>query len=547
MTALTRVLGRLAGLRPPETPDVLVERDLRLPAPDGIDLLTDLHLPADGAPRPTVLVRTPYGRSGGSSGLLATLARPFAERGYNLVVQSTRGTFGSGGAVDFAREAADGRGVADWIVEQRWSDGTLATFGPSYLSFTQWALASTRPPQLRAMAIQNMSSDRRRSYYPGGSFALDTALEWVQGIAMQQQPNARLAYLRRARAEAGAARMTLPLRDADVVLTGHHVPYYQEWLEYPEPGDPYWEPVRFTPLIADLGIPISFVAGWYDYYLPYELDDWEAARASGVPTRLVVGPWTHRSGRGMLAALGEALEWFDLHLRALPPRQTTPAVRLALQPSSRQWIEGEGWPSSTSSRWHLWPDGALRPPGPPPGPPDRYRYDPADPTPQVGGSSLSRESGPRDNRRLEARDDVLTFTSRPLREPLSIVGPVAADLYVECDREHFDVFARLCDVDRRGRSRNITDGLVRVRPGETALDAEGVQRVVVELFPTAYRFLPGHKVRLQVSSGSHPRYARNLGSGEPLATGTTMRVQSVGLHRDPIHPSALVLPVLDGP
>lgn len=542
MTLLSRTLGRLAGLRPPETPKVLVERDLRLPAPDGAHLLTDLHLPADGAARPTVLVRTPYGRSS----ILAALAFPFAERGYNLVVQSTRGTFGSGGAVDFAKEAGDGRGVADWIVKQRWSDGAIATFGPSYLSFTQWALASTRPPQLRAMAIQIMASDRRRSYYPGGSFALDTALQWVQGIAMQERPNARLAYFREGRARARVARMTLPLSDADLPLTGEHVPYYQEWLEHSEPGDPYWEPIRYTPVIPDLGVPISFVAGWHDYFLPYELDDWEAVAGSGAPTQLVVGPWTHRSGRGMLVALREALDWFDLHLRGLPRRGPGAPVRLALQPN-QGWIEGDGWPRSGPLRWHLWPDAALREPGPPPGPPDRYRYDPADPTPQVGGSTLSPNSGPRDNRRLEARDDVLTFTSRPLREPLTIVGPVGASLYVECDREHFDVFARLCDVDRRGRSRNVTDGLVRLRPGEAALDAEGVRRVAIELFPTAYRFRPGHKVRLQVSGGSHPRYARNLGSGEPLATGTTMLVQSVGLHHDPVHPSAVELPVLERP
>ena len=542
MTLLSRALGRLAGLRPPETPEVLVERDLRLPAPDGVHLLTDLHLPADRAARPTVLVRTPYGRSS----ILGMLALPFAERGYNLVMQSTRGTFGSGGVIDFAREAGDGRSVADWIVTQPWSDGTIATFGPSYLSFTQWALASTRPPQLRAMAIQIMASDRRRSFYPGGSFALDTALEWVQGIALQERPNGRLAYLREPRAKGATARMTLPLRDADLVLTGDHVPYYQDWLQHPEPGDPYWEPMRYTPVIPELGIPISFVAGWYDYFLPYELDDWEAVVRSGAPAQLVVGPWTHRSGRGMLVALREALDWFDLHLRGLGPRQTRAPVRLALQPG-RRWIDGEEWPAATALRWHLWPDGALREPAPPPGPPTRYRYDPADPTPQVGGSTLSRDSGPRDNRRLEARSDVCTFTSRPLREALTIVGPLTAELYLECDRQHFDVFARLCDVDRRGRSRNVTDGLVRIRPGERTPDAEGVQRVVVELFPTAYRFQPGHKVRLQVSGGSHPRYARNLGSGEPLATGTTMLVQAVGLHHDPVHPSALDLPISERP
>lgn len=542
MTLLSRAFARLAGLRPPETREVLVERDVRLQAPDGVELLTDLHLPADGAARPTVLVRTPYGRTS----ILAALALPFAERGYNLVVQSTRGTFGSGGVINFASEAGDGRSVADWIVEQRWSDGSIAMFGPSYLSFTQWALASTRPPQLRAMAIQIAASDRRASYYAGGSFALDTALEWVQGIATQEQPNRRLAYFREGRARGRTARMVLPLSDADIAATGHHVPYYQEWLQHPEPGDPYWEPVRFSRVLPDLGIPVSFVAGWHDHLLPYELEDWEAVARSGAPTQLVVGPWTHRSGRGMLAELREALDWFDLHLRSRPRVRSAPPVRLALQPG-QGWIEGDGWPSATPRRWHLWPDGALNEHEPPPGPPSRYRYDPGDPTPAVGGSTLSSNAGSRDNGPLEARDDVLTFSSRPLREPLTVVGPVTAELYVECDRPHFDLFARLCDVDRRGRSSNVTDGLVRVKPDGATLDAEGVQRVVVELFRTAYRFLPGHRFRLQVSSGSHPRYARNLGSGEPLATGTTMLVQSVGLHHDPVHPSAVDLAILDGP
>jgi putative CocE/NonD family hydrolase len=542
MTVLSRALARFAGLRSPETPEVLVEPDVRLRAPDGVELLTDLHLPADGAARPTVLVRTPYGRSS----ILAALALPFAERGYNLVIQSTRGTFGSGGAIHFPSEAGDGRSVADWIVEQRWSDGTIATFGPSYLSFTQWALASTRPPQLRAMAIQIMASNRRESYYPGGSFALDTALQWVQGIALQKEPHGRLAYFREGRARGQAARMVLPLRDADLALTGRRVPYYQDWLEHPEPGDPYWEPVRYTRVIPELELPVSFVAGWYDYFLPYELNDWEALSRSGAPVQLVVGPWTHTSGRGMLAELREALDWFDLHLRGRPRPRPAPPVRLALQPR-QGWIESDEWPSATPRRWHLWPDGALNEHAPPPGPPSRYRYDPADPTPAVGGSMLSPSAGRRDNSRLEARDDVLTFTGRALREPLTVVGAVVADLYVECDRPHFDLFARLCDVDRRGRSHNVTDGLVRIRPEGAVLDAEGVQRVVVELFATAYRFLPGHRVRLQVSSGSHPRYARNLGSGEPLATGTTMVVQSVGLHHDPVHPSGVELPVLGGP
>src|SRR5262249_19940240 len=127
----------------------------------------------------------PYGRRGGGAGLLAGFGRLFAERGYQAVVQSTRGTFGSGGEIDFRGEAGDGRAPADRVGAQPWSNGEVATSGPSYLSFVQWALASTRPPQLRAMAIQIMAADRRHSYYPGGAFALDTALTWTYGMSVQ--------------------------------------------------------------------------------------------------------------------------------------------------------------------------------------------------------------------------------------------------------------------------------------------------------------------------------------------------------------------------
>src|SRR5262249_38558572 len=148
---------------PPPTNRFEVERGVRLPAAGGIELLTDVYLPAPVRPGPAVLIRSPYGR-GGPWGLFA---RAFAERGYPTGVQSCRGTAGSGGDVTFSREAADGRAAADWLAAQAWSNGEIGTFGPSYLSFVQWALASTRPPQLRAMAVQIMSADRSRSYYPG--------------------------------------------------------------------------------------------------------------------------------------------------------------------------------------------------------------------------------------------------------------------------------------------------------------------------------------------------------------------------------------------
>src|SRR5262245_16945020 len=156
MSVLSSAAARVLGLPPPTTPRVDVERGVRLPAGDGVELLTDIYLPRPRTPRPTVLIRCPYGR-GEFWGLFA---RGFAERGYQVVLHSCRGTFGSGGEMTFSAEAADGRAAADWIVTQPWSNGDLGSWGPSYLSFVQWALASTRPPQLKAMAIQIMSADR---------------------------------------------------------------------------------------------------------------------------------------------------------------------------------------------------------------------------------------------------------------------------------------------------------------------------------------------------------------------------------------------------
>jgi uncharacterized protein len=159
------------------------------------------------------------------------------------------------------------------------------------------------------------------------------------------------------------------------------------------------------------------------------------------------------------------------------------------------------WPPAASTqRWHLQPHGALATPVPPAGEPTRYTYDPADPTPAVGGTSSSpANAGPKDNRELERRPDVLTYTSEPLPSALEITGPVTAELFVSSSRPHTDFFARLCDVDPKGRSVNITDGLIRLTSASPQ-----PQQIRIDLWPNAHQFRPGHRIRLQVSSGAHP-------------------------------------------
>jgi putative CocE/NonD family hydrolase len=513
MVLASRAFGAFLKLPAALTRDVAVHRDVAVTAPDGVTLLTDLYRARPDAPLPTILIRSPYGRRNP----WGIAARLFAERGYHAVVQSTRGTFGSGGQIDADREAGDGRAAADWITEQPWSNGELGTFGGSYLSFTQYALASTRPPQLKAMAVGVWGAERRAGYYPGGSFALDRALNWTYGVS--QQERSRLALLGGGR-KLRPALDHLPLLDADILAVGHPVGYYRDWLEHDQPGDPYWTPTDFRPLLPSLGIPVTMLAGWYDLFLPLMLADYQALRAGGQQARLRVGPWRHSSQVMFRHSLHDALDWFEVHLRHQSHEPGQPG-----RPVDIEVMGGGGWhqfadwpPAASTQRWHLQPGRALSPAPPAPSEPDLYRYDPAEPTPAVGGTSTGPNSGPRDNRELEARPDVLTFSTEPLDAALDVIGPVQAELYVTSSLAHTDFFARLCDVDGKGRSTNVTDGLIRL----TAADQGGP---------------------VQVSSGAHPCFARNPGTGQPLATATKLQVAEQTLYHDPDHPSAVLLPV----
>ncbi len=206
-----------------------------------------------------------------------------------------------------------------------------------------------------------------------------------------------------------------------------------------------------------------------------------------------------------------------------------------------RWLDLPHWPPAVESRrWHLQSGGLLAEEPPAQSPPDRYRYDPSDPTPAVGGSSLSRNSGPRDNRLLESRADVLCYTSAPLKAPIEIIGPVSAQLYVSSTLRHADFHVRLCDVEPSGRSINVCDGIRRLAAPGGPIDR---QEVRVELWSTAYRFERGHGIRVQVSSGAHPRWARNPGTGEPLATATRLSAAEQTVFHDPDRPSAVILPV----
>ncbi len=544
MTILTRTIGRLAKLPLAETYDVIVERDLKVPMSDGVVLLADRYAPRGREGLPTILVRCCYGRRG-FFGLL--FGRLYAERGYQVLMQSTRGTFGSGGQFEpFIVEHDDGLATVAWLKQQPWFSGAFATNGPSYLGFVQWAIARDAGPELKAMGIQISTAEFRSQTYTGGAYALDTTLTWTHLMANQERP-----LLRSLQSQLTANRMLkplfmhLPLRDLDKLADGAHAQFFQTWLEHTEPGDPYWKSQDFSDTVKDVTAPINMVGGWYDIFLPWMLRDYAVLRASGQRPYLIIGPWSHSTSELMFEAIRQSLAWFRAYLYGDRGQLRKSPVRVFVS-GANEWRDLADWPppGRRHERWHLQPGEGLAVEIPPTSAPDRYRYDPADPTPAVSGPLLSGNSLPTDNRKLEARPDVLTYTSAPLSNDLDVIGPVQVELFARSSLEHTDFFARLCDVDAQGTSLNVCDALLRVEPGQQLVTADGCWHLTIDLWPTAHRFRRGHRVRLQVSSGAHPRYARNTGSGEPLALATKLVIADQAIYHDPDHPSNIELPII---
>lgn len=541
MTIVSRIVGSLAKLPPATIGEVSVERDLPAKMTDDVTLLADHWYPTtlDTQHPPVILLRTPYGRR--QWGLLGRL---FAERGYQVVIQSCRGTFGSGGDwVPFRNEEADGRATLDWVAAQPWFDGKLATFGPSYLGITQWALTKQAPEYLRALALDVTAANVRDVVYPSDCFALETALTWIHQVEHQEEGWWRILRAQFANQRVQKAYNALPLGVADVTAVGHRVPFFQDWIEHANPGEAWWEPVDFRRHVADAP-PASLVGGWYDIFLPSQLEDFQALRAAGRSASLTIGPWSHVSPGVIGASLRDSLKVFDRQFEDGSSRAPVTTVRVFVM-GARRWVELADWPPPfEEQRWYLAAGAELLPSPSADSRPDRYRYDPANPTPGIGGPSLNRaNAGPKDQRQREDRADVLTYTGTPVTEELTVIGPLRAELHVRSTLEHTDFFVRLCDVAPNGRSKNISDGIVRLRPGAVTKSEDNSLSVHISMWPTAHTFRRGHRLRLQVSSGAHPLFIRNTGTDEPLAGATSLRVADQEIFHDPERPSCIVLPL----
>ena len=547
MSLLSALLARGCGLPRAQTEDVLCEKDLRVRMDDGAVLMADRWVAraARHTPQPTVLVRSPYGRRH-AVGLL--LGRALAERGLQVLVQSVRGTFDSDGVFDPFDERADGLATLRWLRAQPWHAHRIALLGPSYLGTAMWAAAPGAGDDIAALAIQVGASSAHHATFPGGSPALETAGSWLALIDGQESRVPPLGIARKVVA-LPALFMRLPLGEFDANATGGEVGWFRTALASPRRDDPYWAARDHASGVAQVTAPVQLVGGWYDIFLPAMLEDHAARQAAGLQTQLVIGPWAHTSPGLIAVAMREGVAWLRAHLLGDQRLLRPDAIRLRVtgERVGDGWRSLQRWPPPDAGECRLWVGGDGRLQAERAGAPDGadgYRYDPAHPTPGLGGPHLLAQLPVVDNRPLEARADVLTYTSEPLTTPVEAIGIARVELWVRASEPHFDIFARVCDVGALGISRNVCDALRRISAADCEQAADGTWRVAFDLWPMGHRFAAGHRIRLQVSSGAHPRYARNPGTGEDPVTATELRAVEIELRHGAEHPSHVVLPVV---
>jgi putative CocE/NonD family hydrolase len=431
---------------------------------DGTRLRTRRIGPNDAGPHPTVLIRTPYGIGWTPPLFLVPLISGFlARRGYQVVLQDTRGRYGSEGRFyPFVHEAEDGRDTLEWISNQSWFDGRLGMWGASYFGYTQWAVSADPPPFLKAIVPVVTSTDFYTLFYPGGAFSLISALRWAAGNGEKKgrrAPERRLPAASRAR----------PMRAA-TQAAGRHATFFDDWVDHPQ-LDEYWQGINH-PSALEGRVPALLIAGTYDIFCGPQLADFAALDESAC---LDLGPTAHGSyaiparklgwkQAGMLRSLASSLYFLDHHLQGRPLERTR--VQHYLQGEDR-WLQEPAWPPPDvhTERFHLRSGGHLTRETPGGGEqPDRYRYDPADPVPTRGGTFLGPKCGPEDQRPLENHPQVLCYDTAPLSEPLELAGPVRLHLRVSSEGPATDFTGKLVHVpgDVSRPALNLCEGITRV-------------------------------------------------------------------------------------
>jgi putative CocE/NonD family hydrolase len=551
---------------------VIIQNGVKIKMRDGVSLVADIYRPESETPFPVLVERTPYDRKDEAS-----MAFELASHGYVVVLQDTRGRYGSGGEFyPFRDEINDGFDTIEWAAQLPGANGKVGMFGGSYVGATQMMAAMARPPHLVAIFPFVTGSE----YYEGWTYQSGVLMQW---FTSSWTSILAVDTLRRRASEASPSKdwmWIVPIENYPILQfpTADKVaPYFRDWLKH-DRDDSYWQQWRVSDHYRDMNVVGLHAAGWHDIFLKGSIKNYtglhteNSSAAIRKGQRLIIGPWAHTptSPEGkigdvvfgksaVLDLTGTALKWFDYTLKGIQnDYASAPAVRLFIM-GENVWRNENEFPLARTqyTKYYLHSahgangtasDGILDMTIPQAERPDRIIYDPSRPVPTIGGRMCCGSTlpvGPFDQRPNESRSDVLIFSTPPLTKDLEATGFVSVELFASTSAIDTDFTALLADVDPSGYARFLTDGIVRarLRDGKPEAVIPGkVYKYDIDLWATGNVFLKGHRVRLYISSSNFPRFSRNLNTRLSASSAPIVARQTI--YHDEQYRSSLILPII---
>jgi hypothetical protein len=565
--------------------DMIIQHGVAMKTRDGVTLYADIYRPNSTEKFPVILMRTPYDKS---VGWAVSPAFRIVARGYVFIIQDVRGRYTSEGEwYPFRHETADGYDTVEWAASLPYSDGKVGMMGASYVGATQMLAAIGAPPHLAGIAPAVTASNYHANWtYQGGALEQWFDQNWTTQLARNT-----LDRLIDQNTDARVGAPTLPLTNypvfnfgqlpADAQLTATIAPYYLDWLSHPD-YDEYWKQVSIEEHFSKITVPMLQVGGWYDIFSDGTIRNYMGVKAHGATEaartqqHLLMQIGGHA---GFGRRIGDVdfgvhaveypytdviLDWYDFLFKGIHNHFATDKPVNLFVMGANEYRQYDDWPvpqahsvkyflHSQGKANSLRGNGSLSTSAPKAESSDSYVYDPANPVPTIGGPLCCAqelvEPGPRDQRSVENRDDVLVYSIGPLEQDLEVTGPVSATLFVKSSAVDTDFTGKLTDVAPDGLATDVAEGILRMRyrdsqehsslmnPGQT-------YQVTLDLWSTSNVFLRGHTLRLEISSSNFPRFDRNLNTGEDIKSARRFVSATNTIFHDAQHPSVLVLPVI---
>lgn len=582
---LIRKVGKQMVERVPVGPPaILIQRNVEARMRDGTILRADVYRPEGSGPFPVLLMRVPYGKAKAQS---QVYAHPlwYAERGYMVVIQDTRGRGHSDGEFyPFLNEMDDGYDSVEWAAGLPAANGRVGMYGFSYVGATQLLAAVMKPPHLSCIAPGMTGSQYYDGWmYRGGALSLAFVVSWTLRLAADDAVKRgdvdRARSLKEAQANPGRYFGYSPLSDIPV-LDEESAPYFRDWLSH-STYDDYWKRWSVDALYDRITVPTLHFGGWYDMFKDGTIKNFAGLRDAGqlnqVTNRLVIGPWYHMP---WISSLNDQsfgpdaandvdelqLGWFDKWLNDERDEGGEKLPVSAFVMGRNTWEDYNDWPPPGVTQMQMYlggtgransldGNGVLSLDPPIADSHDVYVYDPATPVPSAGGHSccipVHTPMGPKDQRAVELQSQVLVYDSDPLVAELLVSGPVRVHLWVASSASDTDFVAKLVDVSPDGKAINICEGILRMsfRDGlehPRPIRPWVVYEIEVDLGHTCNAFAADHRVRLEVTSSCFPQWARNLNGDSQGLIGSPAQMETATqlVFREPNRASSLVLPIM---